>query len=58
MDPCLIFNPSGFKHEGNRREALWKEGKWVDMILMGLLSKEYHATGQTSEEAQGWWVLL
>ncbi len=32
---------SGFKHEGRQREAVWKEGKWVDFLMMGLLSKEY-----------------
>ena len=42
----LIFHvlpTSGFTHEGRKREALWKEGAWVDIVWMGLLSTEYNA---------------
>lgn len=32
---------SGFIVEGRKREALWFEGKAVDVIWMGILKKEY-----------------
>ncbi|KAF8185200.1 acyl-CoA N-acyltransferase [Pholiota molesta] len=31
------------RESGRKREAEWKEGKWVDHVWMGLLSKEYTA---------------
>jgi RimJ/RimL family protein N-acetyltransferase len=39
-----LYENVGFKHEGRKREALWKEGRWVDLVWMGLLNKEYNAT--------------
>lgn len=39
--PFLTYSGSGFKHEGRQREAVWKEGKWVDFLMMGILSREY-----------------
>ncbi len=33
----------GFKHEGRQAEAVWKEGKWVDVLWMGILAREYYA---------------
>ena len=35
---------SGFEVEGRIREALWKEGEWVDLIWMGILSRDYYAS--------------
>ena len=32
---------SGFQHEGRIREGVWKEGKFVDKLQMGLLAREY-----------------
>lgn len=36
-----LFEPSGFKHEGCIRGAVWKEGKWVDTLWLGMLASEY-----------------
>ncbi|KAF9475813.1 acyl-CoA N-acyltransferase [Pholiota conissans] len=45
-----LYENIGFKHEGRKREALWKEGRWVDLVWMGMLSREY---SPTTEQAQG-----
>ena len=31
----------GFKEEGKLREAIWREGKWKDYIVMSILEDEY-----------------
>lgn len=36
-----LYEKLGFKHEGSSREALYREGKWQDIVQMGLLKKEY-----------------
>ncbi|MBS4536506.1 GNAT family N-acetyltransferase [Clostridium sp. D2Q-14] len=36
-----LYEKFGFKHEGNMREALYRDGKWHDIIFMGLLQKNY-----------------
>ena len=33
--------PRGFEFEGRIREGVWKEGKFVDKLYMGLLSRTY-----------------
>ncbi|KJA18475.1 hypothetical protein HYPSUDRAFT_89962 [Hypholoma sublateritium FD-334 SS-4] len=38
-----LYEHVGFKHEGRQREAVWKEGKWVDFLMMGMLSREYQS---------------
>jgi len=34
---------SGFVQEGRLREHLWKSGKWIDLIQMGILKEEWEA---------------
>ncbi|KAF9475815.1 acyl-CoA N-acyltransferase [Pholiota conissans] len=46
-----LYEKIGFKHEGRKREAIWKEGEWVDYVWMGLLSREYPPPDQTLETA-------
>ncbi|KAI0310934.1 acyl-CoA N-acyltransferase [Amylostereum chailletii] len=46
-----LYEKLGFKHEGRQRESVWKEGRYVDKIWMGLLKSEYrgeegHKAGQ------------
>ncbi|KAI0693069.1 acyl-CoA N-acyltransferase [Cytidiella melzeri] len=38
-----MYEHLGFQNEGRIREAVWKEGKFVDKIWMGLLARDYHA---------------
>ncbi|KJA20508.1 hypothetical protein HYPSUDRAFT_142022 [Hypholoma sublateritium FD-334 SS-4] len=38
-----LYEYVGFKHEGREREAIWREGEWVDLIRMGLLAREYYS---------------
>lgn len=37
------YEKLGFVTEGRRRHCLWKEGRWWDAILMGMLSDEWEA---------------
>jgi RimJ/RimL family protein N-acetyltransferase len=37
-----VFKQLGFKQEGILREHVYKQGKWVDSIMHGLLAKEWH----------------
>ncbi|MBS4538444.1 GNAT family N-acetyltransferase [Clostridium sp. D2Q-11] len=36
-----LYEKFGFKHEGKMREALYREGKWHNIIIMGLLQSNY-----------------
>jgi RimJ/RimL family protein N-acetyltransferase len=36
-----LYKKLGFKEEGVSREVLFREGKWHDLIHMGVLSGEY-----------------
>jgi RimJ/RimL family protein N-acetyltransferase len=36
----IYFN-AGFKVEGKYRQAIWRNGKWCDYILMSILEDEY-----------------
>lgn len=36
-----LYNKLGFKREGNSRQSLFRNGKWHDIIHMGLLQNEY-----------------
>ncbi|KAI0685163.1 acyl-CoA N-acyltransferase [Cytidiella melzeri] len=38
-----MYEHLGFQHEGRIREAVWKEGKFVDKIWLGLLARDFHA---------------
>ena len=37
-----LYKNVGFKEEGRLREAIWREGKWHDYIMMSILKEEYH----------------
>ena len=32
---------NGFKEEGRSRQAIWKEGRWKDILHFGLLRDEW-----------------
>lgn len=59
MPPCfedrdgilMYFKSSGFEREGCIREGVWKEGKFVDKIFMGLLAREYRKRQAPSIDA-------
>lgn len=36
-----IYNKIGFVQEGVVRESLYRSGKWHDIIIMGILKREY-----------------
>ncbi|SDQ93794.1 Protein N-acetyltransferase, RimJ/RimL family [Virgibacillus subterraneus] len=36
-----IYNKLGFEKEGVMRESLYRNGKWHDIITMGILKREY-----------------
>lgn len=36
-----VYEKLGFVLEGRMREALWKEGRWWDLLYMGVLSREW-----------------
>lgn len=36
-----LYYKLGFKQEGSSRESLFRDGKWHDMVHMGLLQQEY-----------------
>lgn len=37
------YEKAGFVEEGRRREVLWREGRYHDMILMSILEDEWRA---------------
>ncbi|MDQ0351899.1 RimJ/RimL family protein N-acetyltransferase [Alkalibacillus filiformis] len=37
-----LYQKLGFKEEGRAREALYRNGKWYDVIHMGLLKDEFN----------------
>ncbi len=39
-----LYEKIGFKHEGRSRESIFREGKWHDIIHMGILKSEYLKT--------------
>ncbi|EIW81358.1 acyl-CoA N-acyltransferase [Coniophora puteana RWD-64-598 SS2] len=38
-----VYERLGFVIEGRKRESLWMENKWVDMLSMGVLRREWAA---------------
>jgi len=41
---------SGFVEEGRLREHVWKGGKYVDYVYMGLLAQEWQAAKEAEEK--------
>jgi RimJ/RimL family protein N-acetyltransferase len=35
-----VYEKVGFRHEARYRQAMWREGRYVDLLLMGLLKGE------------------
>ena len=52
MRPCqsrkCTDENSGFVEEGRLRKALWKGGKFVDIILMAILDDEWCGNGNVT----------
>ncbi len=36
-----LYEKMGFTHEGKFRQALYRAGKWHDIVIMGILKDEY-----------------
>lgn len=41
-DETLLF--SGFVEEGRKKEAVWRDNQWEDVVLMGMLKKDLNLT--------------
>lgn len=39
-----LYKKIGFVEEGKKREEIYKNGEWVDSIIMSILSSEYNKT--------------
>ncbi|KAF2768045.1 acyl-CoA N-acyltransferase [Teratosphaeria nubilosa] len=37
------YRKVGFRDEGTKREALWRDGRWHDTVLMAILEKDWRA---------------
>jgi RimJ/RimL family protein N-acetyltransferase len=37
------YEKVGFKHEGTRRKAVFRDGEYIDVLLMGILLEEWQA---------------
>ena len=44
-----VYEKVGFKIEGRKREVFYRDGLFHDLILMGILVKEYRAKSQREE---------
>lgn len=40
---CRLYRKLGFKEEGRNREAMWHEGRFWDVVDMGMLDREWWA---------------
>jgi len=36
-----LYAKAGFQKEGTMRQAIWRDGKWLDYIVMSILEEEY-----------------
>jgi RimJ/RimL family protein N-acetyltransferase len=43
------YEACGFVEEGRLRAHMWNDGKFVDLVLMGLLQKEWNKLQASSE---------
>jgi RimJ/RimL family protein N-acetyltransferase len=41
-----LYESLGFKHEGKLRHAQWKNGRYLDVHVMGILDDEWRAHGR------------
>ncbi|MEU9591161.1 GNAT family protein [Streptomyces sp. NPDC048219] len=46
-----VYEKAGFVVEGVRREAAWRDGEWVDEVVMAVLDREWAVHGGRPEEA-------
>ena len=44
------FTKAGFRQEVRRREALWRDGRWWDDVIMGVLAPEWREANPGNEE--------
>ena len=47
------YEKCGFREEGCLREAHFTDGRYHDVLLMGILAREFSASGESSEEGGG-----
>lgn len=40
------YQKCGFRYEGLRREAVLKDGEWIDAVMMAILREEWQAHGE------------
>ncbi|OAA56372.1 Acyl-CoA N-acyltransferase [Cordyceps fumosorosea ARSEF 2679] len=46
-----LYERAGFVEEGRRRKCFFKDGKWWDEVLMGILEDEWTARSQRARQA-------
>ena len=45
-----VYEASGFVEEGRLRDHVWNDGKYVDLVLMGLLKDEWSKTASPFDQ--------
>lgn len=38
-----VYEKTGFKHEGRQREAIYRDGQYIDYLMMSMLREEFDA---------------
>lgn len=46
-----LYEKLGFKHEGRSREAIWHDGRFWDLVEMGMLESEWRDIQRAEEES-------
>ena len=46
VNPAMhrVYEKAGYTHEGTIREALWRDGRWVDAESFAILDRDYFAS--------------
>ncbi|MFZ5352019.1 MAG: GNAT family N-acetyltransferase [Bacillota bacterium] len=37
-----LYEKIGFQHEGRMKEAIFRDGSWYDIVIMGILQRDYY----------------
>lgn len=46
------YQKAGFRQEGVQRQAIWRQGQWVDVMLMAILRSEWEQRGVVAEGSE------
>jgi RimJ/RimL family protein N-acetyltransferase len=42
-----LYEKIGFVEEARRRKCLWKDGKWWDEVVIGILAEEWERSARS-----------